>query len=73
VATTHDEEIEARLQVVAARAHRTLTSDEQALVRERIKRDLDLRDEMRTRPLTNGDAPDSGFLPVSAAIGGTTW
>jgi hypothetical protein len=73
VETAHDEEIEARLLVVAARAHRPLTSDELSQVRERIKRDLGLRDEMRSLPLTNGDAPDAGFLPVSAAMGGATW
>lgn len=71
--TTQDKEIEARTQVVAARAHRSLTSDELTLVRARIKRDLELRDEMRTLPLANGDAPDSGFLPGQAPIGDATW
>jgi plasmid stability protein len=70
---TYDEEIEARLQLVAARAHRSLTSEEQAIVRTRIKRDLELREEMRTFPLDNGDAPDSGCLPGHALIGNATW
>lgn len=71
--TTRDEEVEARLQVVAARAHRSLTSDELTLVRARIKHELELRDEMRTLPLANGDAPDSGFLAGTASIGDPGW
>lgn len=70
---THDEEIEARLQVVAARAHRSLAREELELIRDRIKRDLDLRNKMRTLPLANDAAPDSGFLPSKATMGGTTW
>lgn len=71
--TSHDAEIEARLSVVTARAHRPLTSEEVTLVRERIKRDLEHREEMRTLPLANGDAPDAGFNPRISAIGGSTW
>jgi hypothetical protein len=71
--TTQDEEIEARMKVVAARAHRSLTSEELTLVRARIKRDLELRDEMRSLPLANGDPPDFGFLPGTVAIGDVTW
>jgi len=73
VETNHDKEIEARTQVVAARAHRSLTSDELTLVRAQITRDLELRDEMRTLPLANGDAPDSGFLPGHTPIGDAAW
>lgn len=71
--TNHDKEIEARVQVAAARAHRSLSSEEQALVRTRIKRDLEMRAEMRTLQLVTGDAPDSGFLPGNAPIGDATW
>lgn len=71
--TTNSAEIEARLSLVAVRAHRQLTSAEVALVRERIVRDLENRDEMRTLPLANGDAPDSGFNPRISPIGGSAW
>ena len=71
--TSHDAEIEARMSMVAARAHRSLTSEEVARIRERITRDLEHREEMRTLPLANGDAPDAGFNPRISAIGGSTW
>ena len=71
--TNYDAEIEARLSMVAARAHRPLSSEEVALVRERIKRDLENREEMRTLPLANSDAPDSGFTPRVSVIGGNAW
>lgn len=71
--TSDNSEIEARLQTVLARAHRTLTNDEQTLVRKRIRRDLDLRVEMRSLPLANGDAPDAGFLPRDPMIGDAQW
>jgi hypothetical protein len=73
VETTHDAEIEARLSMVAARAHRPLTSKEVALIRERIERDVENRDELRSLPLTNGDAPDTGFNPHIASMGGSAW
>lgn len=69
----HDAEIEARLNVVVARAHRPLTGDEIALVRKRIERDLKQREEMRALPLANGDAPDSGFNPRVTMGGVLTW
>ncbi len=71
--TNHDAEIEARLNLALARAHRPLTSDERALVRERIERDVENREEMRTLLLANGDAPDSGFNPANIVPGGATW
>ncbi|MDQ2652969.1 MAG: hypothetical protein M3Z20_07980 [Chloroflexota bacterium] len=71
--TNHDAEIEARVSMVAARAHRPLTSAEVALVRERIKRDLENREAMRALPLANSDAPDSGFNPRISVAGGSTW
>lgn len=71
--TRNDAEIEARLSMVAARAHRPLTAEEVALVRERIVRDLENREEMRTLSLTNGDAPDAGFNPRISPIGGSAW
>lgn len=71
--TNHDAEIEARLSVVAARAHRPLSSEELALVRERIVRDLENRQEMQTLPLANGDAPDTGYNPRVWQIGGSAW
>ena len=71
--TNHDAEIDARLNMVAARAHRPLTSEEVALVRERIVRDLEHREQMRTLPLTNSDAPDSGFNPRISPAGGSVW
>lgn len=71
--TNHGAEIEARLSMVAARAHRPLSSEEVALIRERIKRDLEHREEMRTLPLANSDAPDSGFNPRISLIGGSAW
>jgi hypothetical protein len=70
VEKNHDEEIEARLNTAAARAHRQLTSEELTLVRKRIEQDLDQREEMRTLPLVNGDAPDSGFDPRVGLDGG---
>jgi hypothetical protein len=73
VETNHHAEIEARLSMVAARAHRPLSLEEVALVRERIKRDLEHRDEMRTLALANSDAPDSGFNPRISPVGGSTW
>lgn len=71
--TNDDAEVEARLQVVAARAHRPLTGAELALVRERIVRDMQHRNEMRTLPLANGDAPDAGFNPRVVQDGGIAW
>jgi hypothetical protein len=71
--TSHDAEIEARVSMVAARAHRPLTRAEVALVRERIKRDLENRGEMRALPLANSDAPDSGFNPRMSPMGDGTW
>jgi hypothetical protein len=73
VETNHDAEIEARLRMVAARAHRQLSSEEIALVRERIKRDLEHREEMQTLPLENSDAPVSGFNPRISLAGGSVW
>jgi hypothetical protein len=73
VESNHDAEIEARLEMVAARAHRPLTRDERALVRERIEHDLENRDKMRALPLANGDAPDAGFDPRIALDGGEAW
>lgn len=69
----HEAEIEARLNVVVARAHRLLTGDEIALVRKRIERDLMQREEMRALSLANGDAPDSGFNPRVTIGGVLTW
>ena len=69
----HKAEIEARLMMVTARAHRPLTSDETAVVRKRIERDLEQREEMQTLQLANGDAPDSGFNPRFAQDGGMVW
>lgn len=71
--TNHEAEIEARLKLVVARAHRPLTSDELTRVRKRIERDLEQREEMQTVPLANGDAPDSGFNPRFAQDGGMLW
>ena len=73
VNTDRDAEIEARLGMVAARAHRPLSSEEVALIRERIVRDLENRTEMRTLSLSNSDAPDAGFSPRVAPIGGSAW
>ncbi len=69
----HEAEIEARLTVVAARAHRSLTGDELNTVRRRIERDLELREEMRTLPLANGDAPASGNNSQLELGGSGTW
>lgn len=71
--TNQDAEIDARLSMVTARAHRPLSSEEVAVVRERIVRDLENRQEMRTLRLTNGDAPDAGFIPLITANGGGAW
>ena len=60
--TNHDADIEARLSMITARVHRPLTSEEVALVRERIVRDLEYRDEMRTLPLATVEAADGGFI-----------
>jgi hypothetical protein len=73
VETNRDAEIEARVSMVAARAHRPLSIPEVARVRERIKRDLEHRDEMRTLPLANSDAPDSGFNPRVSFAGESAW
>jgi len=73
VDSRNDAEIDARLNMVAARAHRPLTGEEIALVRERIVRDLENRAEMRTLPLVNSDAPDTGFNPRISPIGGRPW
>ena len=69
----HEAEIEARLMVVAARAHRSLTGDELNTVRRRIERDLEQREEMRTLPLANGDAPASGNSSQLELGGSGTW
>ena len=71
--TNHDPEIEARLKMAIARAHRPLSSEELALVREQITRDVANRDELRSLPLANSDAPDSGFNPRVAPNGGFAW
>ena len=62
----HHAELAARLQLVVARAHRPLTEEELEMVRTRIERDLEHRDQMRTTPLNNGDAPDPPFSPRAA-------
>jgi hypothetical protein len=69
----HEAEIEARLKIVLARAHRPLTGDEMQLVRNQIGQDLEQRDDMRSLPLTNGDAPDGAFNPRIAQDGGMAW
>lgn len=68
-----DAEIEARLNMVAARAHRSLTNEELTLVRTRIERDLEHREEMRALPLVNGDSPDPGFNPHVSTKEGDAW
>jgi hypothetical protein len=70
---THEAEIEARLMTVLARAHRPLTDHELKLVRKQIAQDLEQREEMRTLPLTNADAPDGEFNPRMAQDGGLGW
>lgn len=69
----HEAEIDARLSVALARAHRPLTPVERTLVREAIVRDLRDRDELRSIPLANGDAPDPPYDPAPGAERGATW
>jgi hypothetical protein len=69
----HEAELEARVMIVMARAHRPLTDDELKLVRKQIEQDLEQREEMRSLPLTNGDAPGDGFNPRVAVDGGMGW
>jgi hypothetical protein len=73
VNSNREAEIQARLMVVVARAHRPLTEDELSLVRSQIERDLQQRDKMRSLPLTNGDAPGTGFNPRMTQVGGVAW
>lgn len=70
---SHRTESEARIQVVIARAHRPLTDEERALVGARIERDLKNRDELRSLPLANADAPDPGFNPATPRTGARAW
>ena len=71
--SSQEPEIEARLNMTIVRAHRPLTEDELNLVRARIERDLQQREEMRSLPLANGDSPGVGYNPRIAQDGGMTW
>jgi hypothetical protein len=73
VEPANEAEIEGRLRMVTARAHRPLTAEELPLVRARIEQDLKQRAEMRALPLANGDAPDTGFDPRIAVEGIKAW